>query len=224
VRIAVLGTGTVGRTLAARLAGLGHEAHVGTRDVEASLAGTQESWDGSGTFAQWHANNPDIALGAFAEASAGAEVVFNATAGEGSLDALGAAGDLDGVVIADVSNPLDNSQGFPPLLSVCNDDSLAERIQRAHPGAKVVKTLNTVTAAIMVRPADVGGGDHTMFVAGDDEDAKATVRSLLEAFGWRHVVDLGGIRGARAMEMYLPMWLQLMGARGTPMFNVKVVS
>jgi 8-hydroxy-5-deazaflavin:NADPH oxidoreductase len=224
VRIAVLGTGTVGRTLAARLAGLGHETHVGTRDVEASLASAQESWDGSGTFAQWHAGNPGIPLGTFAEAAAGATVVFNATAGEGSLDALSAAGDLEGVVIADVSNPLDHSQGFPPLLSVCNDDSLAERIQRAHPGAKVVKTLNTVTAAVMVRPADVGGGDHTMFVAGEDADAKATARSLLEAFGWRHVVDLGGIRGARAMEMYLPLWLQLMGAQGSPMFNVKVVS
>ena len=128
------------------------------------------------------------------------------------------------MVGADLSNPLDHSQGFPPLLSVCNDDSLAERIQRAHPGAKVVKTLNTVTAAVMVRPTDVGGGDHTMFVAGEDDDAKATVRSLLEAFGWRDVIDLGGLRGARAMEMYLPLWLQLMGARGTPMFNVKVVA
>jgi predicted dinucleotide-binding enzyme len=87
-----------------------------------------------------------------------------------------------------------------------------------------VKTLNTVTAGVMVRPADTGGGDHTMFVAGEDGDAKAAVRSLLESFGWQHVVDLGGIRGARAMEMYLPMWLQLMGALQTPMFNVKVVA
>ncbi|HEY7280315.1 MAG TPA: NAD(P)-binding domain-containing protein [Actinomycetota bacterium] len=224
MRVAVLGTGTVGRTLAGRLAGLGHETRVGTRDVEASLARTTESWDGSGTFAQWHANTPDVPIATFADAASGAEVVFNATAGDGSLEALGSAGDLDGVVIADVSNPLDHSQGFPPLLSVCNDDSLAERIQRAHPGARVVKTLNTVTAAVMVRPADVADGDHTMFVAGDDGAAKATVRSLLEAFGWRHVIDLGGIRGARAMEMYLPLWLQLMGARESPMFNVKVVA
>jgi predicted dinucleotide-binding enzyme len=224
MRIAVFGTGTVGRALSAKLASLGHEVRLGTRDVEASMASEQEARDGSGTFAQWRSTQPSIDVATFGEAAGGAELVVNATSGDGSLAALGAAGDLSGVVVLDISNPLDFSKGFPPTLWVSNDDSLAERIQRQHPDSRVVKSLNTVTATVMVEPAAVGGGDHSMFVAGDDEAAKATVRSLLEAFGWRHVVDLGGLSSARGMEMYLPLWLGLMGAQQTPMFNVKVVA
>ena len=104
-----------------------------------------------------------------------------------------------------------------------NDDSLAEQIQRHHPDAKVVKSLNTVNAMVMADPQSLAGGDHTMFLAGDDDGAKAAVRALLEEFGWRDVLDLGDLKAARAMEMYLPLWLRLMGAAGTPSFNVKVV-
>jgi predicted dinucleotide-binding enzyme len=156
-------------------------------------------------------------------AADGADVVVNATSGEGSLPALRAAGDLAGTVVMDVANPLDHSSGFPPRLFVCNDDSLAEQIQLEFPDARVVKTLNTVTAAVMVDPAGVAGGEHTMFLAGDDDEAKAVVRGILESFGWRQVIDLGGIRGARGMEMYIAIWLGLMAAQGSPMFNVKVV-
>jgi 8-hydroxy-5-deazaflavin:NADPH oxidoreductase len=222
MRIAVLGTGMVGRSLAVKLASLGHEVRLGTRDVGASMASEQATRDGSGTLAEWSAANPSVGVASFADAAADAEVVFNATSGEGSLDALGAAGNLTGKVIADVANALDFSRGMPPRLSVCNDDSLAEQIQRAFPDARVVKTLNTMTARVMVEPGEVAGGDHTVFLAGDDADAKATVRGLLEAFGWKHVLDLGGVQAARGMEMYLPLWLGLMGAQGTPMFNVKV--
>jgi len=224
MRIGVLGTGAVGRTISAKLASLGHETRLGTRDVEASLASTQETRDGSGTLAQWHDTNPSVEIATFADAAAGADVVVNATSGDGSLPALQAAGDLAGVVVLDISNPLDFSQGFPPRLSVCNDDSMAERIQRDHPEAKVVKSLNTVTAAVMVDPGALGGGDHTVFMAGDHEDAKTTVLGLLVSFGWRHVMDLGGLTSARGMEMYLPLWLGLMGAQQTPLFNVKVVA
>jgi predicted dinucleotide-binding enzyme len=123
-----------------------------------------------------------------------------------------------------VSNPLDFSQGFPPTLSVCNADSLAEQLQRAFPRVKVVKTLNTTTAALMVNPAAVGGGDHTMFVAGNDESARGAVaRWLGEWFGWRDVIELGDLSNARGMEMLLPMWVRLMRTLGTPMFNFKIV-
>ena len=223
MNVAVLGTGVVGRTLATKFASLGHQTRLGTREVEASLASDQVTRDGSGTLAEWQASNPPVVIATFADAASGADLVVNATSGEGSLPALGAAGDLTGKVVLDVSNALDHSSGFPPRLFICNDDSLAEQIQREFPRAKVVKSLNTVTAPVMADPGSVEGGDHTMFLAGDDEQAKATVRGVLESFGWRQVIDLGGLRAARGMEMYITLWLGVMGAQGSPMFNVKVV-
>jgi predicted dinucleotide-binding enzyme len=127
--------------------------------------------------------------------------------------------------VVDIGNALDFSRGMPPTHTVCNDDSPAETLQREFPEARVVKALNTVTAPVMVDPASVAGGDHAMFIAGDDAEAKAAVREILEqGFGWRHVVDLGGISAARGMEMYLPLWVALMAAEGTPMFNVRLVT
>jgi 8-hydroxy-5-deazaflavin:NADPH oxidoreductase len=200
MRIGVLGTGTVGRTLAGKLSELGHEVQVGSREA-----------------------GEDKVI--FAEAAEAAELVINATAGGASLDALRLAGadNLAGKVLIDVSNPLDFSKGTPPRLSVCNDDSVAEQIQREFPDARVVKSLNTVTAALMVDPAAVPG-DHAMFVSGDDDGAKAEVTELLGSFGWPadRVIDLGGIDAARAQEMYLPLWLRLFGAAGTPMVNVEL--
>jgi 8-hydroxy-5-deazaflavin:NADPH oxidoreductase len=143
-----------------------------------------------------------------------------------SLDALRAAGDrnLEGKILIDAGNPLDFSKGMPPVLSVCNDDSLGEQIQRAFPRARVVKALNTVTAGLMVDPAAVAGGEHDLFICGDDADAKAQVTGWLrEWFGWRHVIDVGPISAARGTEMLLPLWIRLMGALGTPMFNFRIV-
>jgi predicted dinucleotide-binding enzyme len=125
-------------------------------------------------------------------------------------------------VILDISNPLDFSQGFPPTLFVKDSDSLGEQIQRAFPQARVVKTLNTLNADLMVHPASLGA-ESSVFVSGDDADAKATVTELLESFGHTDVIDLGDISTARGTEMYLPIWLRLMGALGTAAFNVKVV-
>lgn len=200
MRVGVLGTGTVGRTLAGKLAELGHDVKIGSR----------EAGDDKVTFA---------------DAAAFGEVVVNATSGAASVEALRQAGadNLTGKVLIDVSNPLDFSKGMPPTLTVCNDDSLGEQIQRGFPDTRVVKTLNTVTAALMVKPSAVPG-DHSIFVAGDDEGAKAQVTELLGSFGWpaERVIDLGGIDGARAAEMYLAMWLRLFGAAGTPMVNVEL--
>jgi predicted dinucleotide-binding enzyme len=107
---------------------------------------------------------------------------------------------------------------------VSNTDSLGEQIQRAYPKAKVVKTLNTVTAFLMVNPSLVANADHTLFVCGNDTDAKAQVTEWLKGwFGWKDVIDLGDITNARGTEMYLPIWLRLWGALGTGMFNVKVM-
>ena len=225
MRVAVMGTGGVGQTLAAKVAELGHEVMVGTRDVQAALGRTEAGW-GAIVFFEWHAEHPDVKLGTFADAAAHAEIVFNATAGMASLAALQAAGgkNLDGKVLIDVANPLDFSKGMPPTLSVCNTDSLAEQIQRAFPGAKVVKTLNTVNSGVMVDPSQVAGGDHHMFVSGNDEGAKAEVtRILKEWFGWKNVLDLGDITAARGQEMLLPLWLRLSMSLQSPMVSIKVV-
>jgi 8-hydroxy-5-deazaflavin:NADPH oxidoreductase len=133
-----------------------------------------------------------------------------------------AASNLNGKVLVDISNPLDFSKGMPPSLFVSNTDSLGEQIQRAFPGVKVVKSLNTVTAAIMVDPQAVAGGEHDMFVCGNDASAKEAVVGILNEFGWLHIIDLGDLSAARAMEMYLPIWLRLWGALGSGMFNIRI--
>jgi len=224
--IAILGTGPVGTTLAAGLSAAGHRVAVGTRDPTATRARTEPGPFGTPPFSAFLDAHPSVCLCTFAEAAAGAEVVVNATTGHVSLEVLALAGpeNLEGKVLLDVSNPLDFSRGMPPTLTVCNDDSLGEQIQRAFPGARVVKALNTVTAGLMTAPRALADGDHTLFLCGDDPAAKATVRRILqEDLGWLDVLDLGGISMARGTEMYLPLWVRLFGALGTPMFSVKVV-
>lgn len=213
MRIAVLGTGTVGRTLAARFAELGHRVTLGTRDPEQTRARPDVQQLGG------------VTTTTFADAVDGAEVVVVALGGAVALDVLRAVGPerLAGAVLVDVTNPLDFSGGFPPTLSVKDTDSLGEQVQRLLPGTRVVKTLNTMNAAVMAHPERVGGGDHTVFLSGDDPAAKSTVGGLLRDLGHTDVLDLGGIETARGVEMYLPLWLRVMGALGTADFQVKVV-
>jgi predicted dinucleotide-binding enzyme len=225
MRIAVLGTGVVGQTLAGKLAEVGHDVMIGTREPRAALARTESPNEWSPAFGAWHASHPTMGVGTFEEAAAHGETIINATSGIGSLDALRSAGadNLAGKVLIDVANPLDFSHGMPPVLSVANTDSLGEEIQRAFPDAKVVKTLNTVTASLMIDPQSLADGDHDLFVAGNDAEAKTRVRDWLEAwFGWKRFVDLGDITGARGAEMFLAMWLRIAASEGY-MVNVKVV-
>mgnify|MGYP001298873264 CR=1 FL=1 len=224
MKIAVLGTGMVGRALAAQLAGLGHDVTIGTRDPQVTLSRTEPDGMGNPPFSSWSVDHPDIALATLGEAAGDCELVVNATSGSGALPALEQAGadHLAGKVVLDISNPLDFSRGFPPTLFVKDTDSLGEQIQRAFPQARVVKTLNTLNADLMVNPASLGA-ESSVFVSGDDATAKATVTELLESFGHTDVIDLGGIETARGTEMLLPVWLRLMGALGTAAFNFKVV-
>ena len=224
MKIAVLGTGTVGPTIAAALSALGHEVVIGTRDPQATLARTEPGATGGAPFADWHAAHSGIDVATFEDAAGRADVIVNATNGAGSLEALTAAGaeNLDGKVLMDIANPLDFSQGFPPSLNPVNTDSLGEQIQRAFPEARVVKTLNTMNASVMVDPVSVAGGDHSVFVSGNDADAKGIVSGLLKEFGHRDVIDLGDITTARGTEMLLPIWVRLWGALGNADFNFKI--
>ncbi|MEP7055662.1 MAG: NAD(P)-binding domain-containing protein [Actinomycetota bacterium] len=221
MRIAVLGTGTVGSTIGSKLVSLGHDVVMGSRTADNPKAA---AWIAT-CLTDAAATGGTAGAAAYADAAAGAELIVNATAGTGSLDALRAAGavNLAGKVLLDISNPLDFSRGMPPSLSVSNTDSLGEQIQREFPDASVVKSLNTMTAAVMTNPSTVAGA-HSVFVSGEDANAKGEVRNLLISFGWPpdRIIDLGGIVSARGVEMYLPLWLNLMAALGTPMFNIAV--
>jgi len=222
MRVGILGSGMVGQTIGAKLAERGVDVVLGTR-TPTQLAGKRGM---AAPLSDWVAKvGRKGKLGTFAEAAAHGELVINATSGGASLEALSLAGAkaLEGKILIDIANPLDFSKGTPPSLSVCNTDSLAEQIQRAFPGTKVVKSLNTTTALVMVDPGSVAGGDHDIFVSGNDADAKARVSALLrEWFGWKSVIDLGDITTARGTEMMLPIWVRLWGALGTPMFNFKI--
>jgi hypothetical protein len=214
MKIGVLGTGMVGRTIGSKLVALGHEVKMGSRSAGSEKAVAWAKSAGAGA-----------SEGTFADAATFGELVFNCTNGAGSLDALGAAGaaSLRGKILIDVSNPLDFSRGMPPSLFAGNTDSLGERIQAAFPETKVVKTLNTINCEVMVDAARIPG-DHDVFVSGNDASAKARVTEILRGwFGWKHVIDLGDITTARGTESYLPLWIRLWGALGSADFNVRVV-
>jgi predicted dinucleotide-binding enzyme len=211
MKTGVLGSGMVAQALSARLAELGHDVVIGTRDA--------------GKLKGWQSSNQRVKIGSFTETAAHGEMVFNATNGAASLQALTMAGpeNLRGKILVDVSNPLDFSNGFPPSLFVCGTDSLAEQIQRAFPHTKVVKALNTVTARLMVYPQEVAGGDHQVFISANDMDAKKQVVDLLRAFGWTNIFDLGDLSTARGTEAYMLLWVRLFGAMNTGMVNIKIM-
>ena len=214
MKIGVLGTGMVGEAIGTKLIQLGHEVKMGSRTANHEKA------------AAWvKQNGVKATQGTFAEAAAFGEVLFNCTSGKASLEALTMAGaeNLKGKVLIDIANPLDFSRGMPPSLLVCNTDSLGEQIQRSFPDVKVVKSLNTMNANLMVNPGLLKE-EHVVFVGGNDAEAKATVTMILKDwFGWKSIIDLGDITTARGTEMVLPLWVSLMGTLQTPVFNFKIV-
>lgn len=216
MNIGILGTGMVGDAIGTKLIQLGHKVKMGSRAANNEKASAWVTKNGA-----------TASAGTFADATQFGEIIFNCTSGVGSLDALRAAGskNLSEKILIDISNPLDFSKGMPPSLTVSNTDSLGEQIQRAFPDVKVVKTLNTLSNPLMVNPSLINNGDHTIFMSGNDADAKAKVLSLLVSFGWKseNVIDLGDITTARGTEQLLPIWVRLYGKFQTPMFQFKVV-
>ncbi len=215
MKIAVMGTGMVGKAIATKLVKLGHHVKMGSRTAKNVNA------------VEWSALQGERAsCGTYADAAAFGEIVFNCTNGMGTLDALTAAGadNLADKLLIDVTNPLDFTNGMPPTLAVFNDDSLGEQIQEAFPRAHVVKALNTVNCNLMVQPSLLPEPTD-VFMCGNDEDAKNKTRQILtEWFGWQTVHDLGSIEQSRGLESYMPLWIRMWGAFGTANFNIKIVT
>jgi len=215
MKYAVLGTGTVGHTLATKLVALGHEVRMGARRGGGEKA------------VAWAASQGQAAdEGSFAEVADWAERVIFAVNGARILQVAGAIPEaaVDGKTLIDVTNPLDASGGFPPVLlpDLSNTTSGGEALQASLPGAKVVKTLNTMNHLIMVDPGRLPGV-HDVFLCGDHEDAKADAVGLLAEFGWRDPIDLGPLAAARGLEGLMPFWLRMMRVAGGPDFNYRIV-
>jgi predicted dinucleotide-binding enzyme len=217
MKVAVFGTGNVGDTIGSKLIELGHTVMMGSRTADNEKAKA---------FVAKH--NDKASAGTFSDAAAFGEIIFNCTAGVGSINALKMGGDknIHGKIIVDIANPLDFSKGMPPSLTVCNTNSLGEEIQKAFPQTKVVKALNTMWCGIMVNPKMINGGDHSTFICGNDAEAKEKVKEILKSFGWleKNILDLGDITKARGTEMYLPLWLSIYGATNNGAFNIKILS
>jgi predicted dinucleotide-binding enzyme len=222
MKIGIIGSGVVGQTLGAKLADLGHDVLIGTRDPKKiddkkNMAGSLREWiDRTGGKGR---------VASFADAGDHGELLISATHGAISVEALRLAGadKVGGKVLIDTANELDFSRGMPPRCLASQESCLGEKIQAAFPHLKVVKCFNTISAPVMVDPKALKGGDHTLFMSGNDAAAKAAVRALCESFGWSDILDLGDITTARGPEMYMAMWIRLWGATGSGNINVKVI-
>jgi predicted dinucleotide-binding enzyme len=202
-RVGVLGTGEVGRRLAAGFRSRGHDVMIGSRDPAKPELREWLSGDGAG-----------IEADTFTRVAEHAELLVLAVLGNAAEAAIADAGpeNFSGKVVIDAMNPLDFSGGFPPKLSIAGEDSLGERVQRALPDAKVVKAFNTIGSPYFVDPK-FSGGEPTMLIAGEDDGAKRTVGDVLADFGWFDVLDIGGIEGSRELEAICIVWVKIGGKR-----------
>ncbi|ANZ14030.1 hypothetical protein SNOUR_03550 [Streptomyces noursei ATCC 11455] len=237
MKIAVLGTGGGGRAHAAKLAELGHDVFVGTRDPEATLARSEPDMMGNPPYKQFLADHPGLTLLPFGAAAAAAELVINGIDGHNAVATLTASADqLTRKTLIDYAvpfvyqhrseHPWPTPWGVMPKLDPCDTDSLGEQIQRALPQTKVVKSFVTQEQSTVVDPQAIGGGDHTMFVAGEHADAKQQTIDLLKSYGWNDILDLGPLVCARGMEMYAHMHSAIgfgLGQKFGGHFGIKVV-
>jgi predicted dinucleotide-binding enzyme len=202
MRVAILGTGRVARTLAAGLSRAGHAVVLGSRDPT---------------------NRPGLPAPVLASADAvvGADVVLNAVQGVDTIPLLSSIGPdaLEGVVLWDIANAAN-----PDFSLAIPDDSLGRRIQEAFPGVKVVKAGNGVAAVVIADPGTLPA-PTTLFISGDDTAAKDVVSGLLVDLGWprESLFDLGGIANAYGQEHYLALFGTMLQKLGTPYFNIAIV-
>jgi 8-hydroxy-5-deazaflavin:NADPH oxidoreductase len=194
MKVGIIGSGVVGQTLAAGFLKHGHQVEIGTRDP-AKLK-------------DWSAKNPGAAVKSFAEAAAFGDLVVLAVGGEVAQQALTLIGSsaLQGKTVIDACNPIG---GGPPVNGVLSfftpqNQSLMEQLQKAYPSAHFVKAFNSVGSGQMVNPV-FASGRPTMFICGNDKDAKKTVERILEQFGW-DTEDMGAIEAARPIEALCMLW------------------
>jgi predicted dinucleotide-binding enzyme len=199
MKIGILGSGPVGRSLGNGFASNGHDVKIGSRSP-----GKQELQDWLKT------TKGKISVGTFLEAATQGEVLVLCPLGEAAENVIKLAGteNFVGKLVIDATNPLDFSKGMPPGLFVGTTDSLAERIQRMLPGAKVVKCFNMVNNQTMTNPR-MKEGLADMVICGNDESAKRQVAELLKEFGWGEPIDIGAIDSARWLEAYVALWVRV---------------
>lgn len=194
MRIGILGSGVVARTLASGFLAHGHDTMLGTRDLS--------------KLQDWVAEHPGVTIGGPPDVAAFGEMIVLAVKGTASAAALRAAGParLAGKVVIDTTNPIGDAPPDHGVLKYFTtlDDSLMEQLQREFPDVRFVKAFNSVGNALMVNPT-LAGGKPTMFICGNDEDAKRTVRGILDAFGWE-TADMGTVHAARAIEPLCMLW------------------
>jgi hypothetical protein len=194
MKIGVLGSGDVAKTLASGFLKHGHEVMMGTRTA-AKLA-------------DWAKNNPKGQVGSFADAAKFAELAVLAVKGTAAADALRAAGGANfaGKTVVDTTNPIADASPVNGVLKFFSslDGSLMERLQREFAAARFVKAFNSVGHACMVNP-QFKGGKPTMFICGNDEASKKAVSGILDQFGWE-TADMGKAEAARAIEPLCMLW------------------
>jgi 8-hydroxy-5-deazaflavin:NADPH oxidoreductase len=194
MKVGVLGSGDVAKSLAGGFIKHGHQVMLGTRD-----AGKLKDFVGRHKSAQ---------VGTFADAAKFGDVVVLAVKGTVALDALKAVGatNLAGKTVIDATNPIADAPPENGVLKFFTDinQSLMERLQSAFADAHFVKAYNSVGNARMVNP-QFPGGKPTMFICGNDDKAKATVRGINEQFGWE-TADMGKAEAARAIEPLCMLW------------------
>ena len=219
MKIGILGTGTVGESIASALVEKGFDVMMGSRTQNNKKA------------AEWVAQaNEHASQGNFNDAAAFGDMLFLCLNGANAMQAINTIDkeNLAGKIVVDITNPLDFTKGLPPQIveGLGNSNSLGEEIQKAMPESKVVKTLNTVNYKLMVDAREVNKADHNLFMCGDDAEAKNKVRKFLaDHFYWKadRIIDLGGIESARAIEAIVPFWVLVYRSLGTPLFNFKIV-
>jgi len=198
MKIGILGSGDVGRKLADGFIELGHHVKIGSRDPRQSK------------LTEWidKHDKEKASSGTFADTASFGELVVLATLWTGTADAIRHADSRNfaSKIVIDVTNPLDFSNGMPPRLALGHTDSAGETVQRMLPDSKVVKTFNIVGNPHMIHP-DFPGGKPTMFICGNDDEAKKMVTNdILTRFGWE-TIDIGGIEGSRLLEPLALLWI-----------------
>lgn len=193
MKIGIIGSGIVAQTLAAGFIKHGHAVTLGTRDAA--------------RLADYAGKTPGVRVASSAEAAAFGDVVVLAVKGTAALQAARDAGaGLDGKPVLDTTNPIADAPHTDGVLAYLTgpNDSLMEQLQREYPRARFVKAFNSVGSARMIDPT-FAGGPPTMFIAGNDADAKAVATRLVAEVGWE-VADMGTAVAARAIEPLAMLW------------------